>query len=406
MNYLFMDINSVLKNVLKKISLSKEEEQDLNKIGNDVAGKVGGVVGGSVAKGTMVKKGMQDIDIFVLFDSEKDTEKLSGILKKAGLRGRIVHGSRNYFQARINGFIAEIVPIVKFQNPEDVKNVADFSLKHVEYIKKKIARKKKLADEIKLAKVFCYANECYGAESYVSGFSGYALELLVIYFGSFLRFLKGIQNKKIIDIEKFFKNEKEIFQELNENKLQSPVVLIDPVYKFRNVCAGLSDETFCKFLKTAKEFLKKQNESFFEKKELDADNLMRDAKKRKAKFLELKFETDRQEGDIAGTKMKKFFKFLAKEIERKGQKILRQEFYYHSGQEAEGYLIIKENKEIEIKGPGINNKEAVKNFRKARKKIYFRKGFAYSREKVDLNEILSHIKSFEQEIGVQFSVLD
>ena len=45
---------------------------------------------------------------------------------------------------------------------------------------------------IRIAKAFCHANNSYGAESYINGFSGYALELLVYYYGSFLKFIKGI----------------------------------------------------------------------------------------------------------------------------------------------------------------------------------------------------------------------
>jgi len=53
-------------------------------------------------------------------------------------------------------------------------------------------RLKKILDEIRIAKAFCYANNCYGAESYISGFSGYALELLVYHYKSFLKFIKSM----------------------------------------------------------------------------------------------------------------------------------------------------------------------------------------------------------------------
>ena len=70
-------------------------------------------------------------------------------------------------------------------------------------------KNKSILDEIKIAKAFCYANNCYGAESYVQGFSGYALELLVYYYGGFINFLRAVSKEKannkekiVIDIEK------------------------------------------------------------------------------------------------------------------------------------------------------------------------------------------------------------
>ena len=65
-----------------------------------------------------------------------------------------------------------------------------------QYVKELLIRKKKIKgkilDEIRLAKAFCHANGCYGAESYIKGFSGYALELLVYHYGSFQKFVKAI----------------------------------------------------------------------------------------------------------------------------------------------------------------------------------------------------------------------
>ncbi len=395
----------VAKKFLEQISISKDETEEMKKIATEIIKKIKRLgyqakIGGSLAKGTMVKKNVQDIDIFVEFSKEEETKNLERILKKIKLKGNKIHGSRDYFQIKKNSFIIEIIPIVKFKDAKDVKNVVDFSLKHVDYIKKKI--NKKLAEEIKLAKVFCYANDCYGAESYVQGFSGYALELLVIYFKGFKRFLKQIQKIRVIDIEKKFKNENQIKTEVNQSKLQSPIILIDPVYKFRNVCAGLSKETFNRFLKTAKAYLKNPSEKFFVKKELDFENLMRIAKNKKAELISLKLKTDRREGDVAATKMKKFFKYLINQFEKKQQKIIRQEFYYRKGQEAEGHLIIKEKPEIEIKGPELKNKHAVQNFKRVRKKIFKKGKFAWAKEKISIKEILESSRKVGDEMNVTF----
>ncbi|MBD3252791.1 hypothetical protein GF386_03610, partial [Candidatus Pacearchaeota archaeon] len=54
--------------------------------------------------------------------------------------------------------------------------MTDLSYFHVNHILKKIKKNKNLSDEIRLAKKFAYSQNCYGAESYIHGFSGYALE--------------------------------------------------------------------------------------------------------------------------------------------------------------------------------------------------------------------------------------
>ena len=445
-----MNVNSVLKKVLKDISVSRDEEAGLKKIAIGVVKKIPGAqIGGSLAKATLIKKDVQDIDIFVVFNSEEETKKLGEILRKKGFSGRVLHGSRDYFQIKRGKVLLEIIPVVKVRKKENVENITDFSLSHVSYVKKKLCSrfsfddnknppthpklvKRKspgrsdksscfLADEIKLAKVFCFAADCYGAESYISGFSGYALELLVIYFGGFVKFLKGIQKKGFVDIEKDFKSEREALQEINASKLQAPVLLVDPTYKYRNVCAGLSRETFEKFLGIAKKFLKKPSKSFFEKKEFNLDSFKKRTQKgahptraqvsgnnkklsqpkRSPTLIKLVLKTNRQEGDIAGTKMKKFFNFLISELKRKRQEVVASHFEYSGeGQSAEGYLGVRESKVMEVEGPPVLDKKSVVGFRKSRGKIFKKKGHYWAKESVSVEKVFKRALRVAGEMGI------
>jgi tRNA nucleotidyltransferase (CCA-adding enzyme) len=176
-------IDSVLKEVLAEILPSDEtmgymkEEVDtfLNRVEKRIKKlkiKVEPFVGGSYAKDTVMKKGAYDVDIFFRFDSEYPQEKYKKLTKKI-LRGikrvSVVHGSRDYFQVKINpSFKLEIVPVRKVDKPKNAENITDLSYSHVKYIKKKI-KSKKILNEIKLAKAFCHATKTYGAESYVHG---------------------------------------------------------------------------------------------------------------------------------------------------------------------------------------------------------------------------------------------
>tara|TARA_Y100000310_G_scaffold93669_1_gene91175 strand:+ start:432 stop:1670 length:1239 start_codon:yes stop_codon:yes gene_type:complete len=405
-----VNIQSVLRQELEKISLSKSEITELEKHAAEVVGKVPNArIGGSLAKGTLVRKKPQDIDIFIVFKNEKETKKLEGILKKAKLKARVRHGSRDYFQVIKENVIIEIIPVVATKKPWEAENVTDVSLMHVDYIKKKIRQNKKLADEIKLAKTFCYACDCYGAESYIKGFSGYALEVLVAYFGSFVKFLKGVGKRsskddsgepRVIDSEKQFKLDRDVLQEINASKLQSPLVVVDPTYKFRNITAGLSEETFQRFLAYSKKFLKSPSVKAFERKKFDISVFEKLAKKKKSRLIKLKITTDRQEGDIAGTKMKKFFDFLLWSLNKKEQQVLDKKFVYlGQGQEAQGYIVVLPKKIIEVGGVDRGLAEAVRNFKKVRKKTYVRNKKVYAKEKVDVNKVLKKADLVRVEMG-------
>lgn len=413
-------MRDILKDELERISFSRNEILKFRSIANDLVKKLKekgfkAVIGGSMAKGTMIRKeGFQDVDIFVVFDYSEDILKLEGVLKKIDLLGELkkVHGSRDYFHVVCDDVILEVVPVVKNRDPELAENVTDVSLSHVKYVGGEIKKSPGLDDEIRLAKSFVRAQRCYGAEGYIRGFSGYSLEILVIYFGGFVKFLKGIRKKQVIDPMKYFRGEREIMRELNSNKLQGPVVLIDPTYKYRNVSAGLSLSTFERFLEISQDFLEKPSSEFFERREIDLDELRKFADKKKARFLELGLSTDRQEGDIAGTKMRKIFSFFVRELRRKGQVVLRFEFDYSGeGQNAKGYLIVKENLVVERRGPSVGSEEQALAFRKAKKLdignkkldevVFKRKGFWWCREKVSVEGVLEFVKKAGGEMGAE-----
>ena len=313
-----MSIKEVLDEQLLKIKLSSEETLELETAAKEFISSLAAKglkseLGGSLAKGTVVRtSGLQDIDVFVVFEKESDVESLGGILEGMELTGSLktVHGSRDYFQIRSEGFILEVIPVVANKDPNEANNVTDVSLSHVSYVRREIEKNKGLADEIRVAKAFVRAQKCYGAESYIHGFSGYSLEVLVSYFGSFEKFLKGVSKMKVIDPANHFKGTREVMREINSSKLESPIVVVDPTHKYRNVTAGLREETFLKFLDAANKFLKNPFGEFFELKEIDVFELKDFASEEGAKFVEVKLKTDRQEGDIAGTKMKKFFDFF------------------------------------------------------------------------------------------------
>jgi tRNA nucleotidyltransferase (CCA-adding enzyme) len=397
-------INSVLKEVLQKVEPPKEDLKIINNSLKDTIQelkkrikkqkiKAEIFIGGSFAKKTVIKKDKYDVDVFLRFDKKyTDLSKATAKLIKGIANVSVIHGSRDYFRIKVApDFFIELVPVVKVSNPKQAQNITDLSYSHVNYIKKKV-KNEKVLDEIRIAKAFCYANNCYGAESYISGFSGYALELLVYYYGSFIKFLKEMVKldgkKEIIDIERHFKRKGNVLLDLNEAKLFSPVILIDPTFKQRNALAALSKETFERFKKAAKSFLKNPSIKAFEVKKTDLDKIQKDAKAKKQEFILVEIKTKKQQGDIAGSKLLKFYKHLGSEIERFFD-VKNKGFNYNGKQAARFFIVAKSKKDLIVSGPSTRDKKSVSMFKKKHKKTFVKAGRIHARDKVNFS-----LKSF------------
>jgi len=394
-------IGDILKEVLIKIKPSSQEIKEIenyvkeftkkfNSQANRLKINAESFIGGSFAKGTVIKKDHYDVDIFVRFDKKYGDEEISKltekILKSFRKDFEKIHGSRDYFSIKINSkFFIEIIPVIKIKNPKEARNVTDLSYSHVKYLKKKSSRE--LLDEIRLVKAFCYANKCYGAESYINGFSGYSLELLTHHYGSFMNLLKAIaktKDKIFIDIEKHYKNKNIISMDLNSSKLKSPIILIDPTFKQRNAAAALSQEAFEKLKKAADKFLKKPTKKAFVKKEFDINRIKANAKKSKLDFALLKVETDRQEGDIAGSKLLKFYRHFKEEI--KEYFIIKKSiFEYNNKKQGDCIFVCRSKKEIIKEGPPLIKEESVAKFKKAHKNTFIKNGKVFYREKINFD---------------------
>lgn len=398
-------IVKIFKEVLEKINLSSEEtkniEENLNlfleKIKkeikeNSIIAEI--FVGGSFAKRTMIRRDKYDIDLFIRFDKKYSDEEmvlLTEKLLKNFEEVLKVHGSRDYFKIKLNSILSiESIPVKKISNSSQAENITDLSYSHVNYINKKI-KDKKILQEIKLAKAFCYANNCYGAESYINGFSGYSLELLIYHYKNFYNFIKKISEineKLIIDIEKNYKNKQEILMNMNSSKLKSPVILIDPTFKKRNALAALSSETFEKLQKVCRNFLKNPDKKFFEQEKTDLKEIELKAEKDKQEFILSEIKTDKQEGDVAGSKLLKFYNHFVKESEKYFE-IKNKGFNYNEKKSARFFLVAKNKKERLFEGPFVKDKFSLKKFETAHKNYFIKNARVYAKEKIEFG-----LKSF------------
>lgn len=346
-------------------------------------------IGGSYAKGTLTKSKNYDIDVFVRCHEEPHMalERLLPTLREVsehhGMSLMHMHGSREYVRLWYSPKIVfEIVPVMYLRRGKGVENVTDLSYAHVAWVRKKLLRKRALVREIALAKLFCKAQRVYGAESYVQGFSGYALECLVLHYGSFVRMLHALVRVKkgervVLDPEEHYRTARQALLLLNESKTRSPIVLVDPTWKERNVLAALSEESLVRFQKAAQQFLTKPDAAFFEQREIRGEELALRAQRKNAELVTVLLETQKQAGDIAGTKLRKFAELLGVQLAYRCH-VVEKEFVYQGAHEAVAYFIVKEGKQLMQKGPPLSMKEHARRFKQQHRHTIVKKGVLYA----------------------------
>ncbi|MEM4398067.1 MAG: nucleotidyltransferase domain-containing protein [Candidatus Woesearchaeota archaeon] len=361
------------------------------------------IPGGSIAKNTFLKDDF-DIDVFVKFDYSYKDKEISKIFEsfliKKNIKYKKIHGSRDYFHVLKDDYLYEFVPIIEFKTPESIINITDMSYLHVSWVKKNL--KKNQENEIRLTKKFMKAINVYGAESFIRGFSGHIVDILIIKYGSFLNLLKEAKKWKnqekpiIIDIEKYYKNKKEVIFNLNKSKLQNPLIIIDPILKTRNASAGLSYEKFNIFIEKSIQFLKNPDKNFFEIK--TPEKII--SQNSKKKFVIMQFDVKynnldnesffTENKDILGCKIKKVIGLIKNELIKYNIEIFEDHIFFNyflkenifikneQNNEIKFILVIlslnKLNlpKEIEITGPSIEFKLDCENFKKKHKQVYIK----------------------------------
>lgn len=357
------------------------------------------IVGGSGAKGTWLK-GLHDIDVFVCFDYAKYKEKsaelselLAAAIKKAFPKYERLHGSRDYFRVKTGGYNFELVPILLIKKAGQARNITDASLLHSEWVKMKIRKKSALADDIRLTKAFCRAQRVYGAESYVRGFSGYACEVLTAYYGSFLQLItaaaakwkKQISSGKkiIVDAERHYKG-KDPLSELNQAKVQSELIVIDPVQKDRNATAALSNEVLEKFIAAAAGFTGKPAKSFFERQQVTVEKLRQKAKGKKLTVVEAKPLSGKE--DVVGAKLVKAFEHILLQLKEKGFDVSESGWEWEKGSKLAmlWYIVNRAVPKPEVRyGPPLSSKLHAEKFKeehegKKGKRLFEKSGRLYA----------------------------
>ncbi|MBI4145831.1 nucleotidyltransferase domain-containing protein [Candidatus Woesearchaeota archaeon] len=379
---------SVLKDAMVKILPTVEERQkalsevnvflkELNSELKRVRVKAVAVLGGSYAKDTWLS-GDYDVDVFVRFDLAHKAENLSDLLERALKKWHHerIHGSRDYFWVR-NGIRYEIVPVLNIRRASDAENVTDFSPLHVAWVNKNGS---KLKNDIRLVKKFCKASRCYGAESYIRGFSGHVVDVLVVYYGGFVPLLKAASKwvpKVVVDVNRVYKGKALLV--LNKSKTEGPLVVVDPVQPARNAAAALTLVNFDCFVSAAEKFLKKPSCDFFVEHGVDAAVLAK-----KGYLVSVEVATLDAKEDVAGAKFVRAFEHMRDALSDFGVK--DSVWVWDRKGEGKWFFVLK-TKELSAvfdwPGPPVKLVDAVKKFKQVYKGTFVRAGRVWAKVKRD-----------------------
>ncbi|MBR9702614.1 CCA tRNA nucleotidyltransferase, partial [Candidatus Woesearchaeota archaeon] len=349
------------------------------------------VLGGSTAKGTWLS-GDHDIDLFVRFPSSYKDDAISDLLESA--LNRLpdsknilrVHGSRDYFQLKRGSIMFELVPVKKITNPKNALNVTDMSSLHVAYVNEQIGDEKKLRDDIRLTKQFCKAQRVYGAESYMNGFSGHVVDLLVLTYGSFRRLLQEATEwpEGMLVLDPAGKHADPL-KHIDDSKL-GPLVIVDPVQPGRNAAAALSTEQYMRFKIAAQKFLKKPSLASFSHTLLTAERAKKKIARHKGKSIVYLAEALDGSDDVAGTKLLKAHEYILKRVSDNGFTLANYDWEFdNKTRTAIAYIIVNEARlptTFEREGPPLSAKKNATHFkekhRKAKNKVVARDDRLYA----------------------------
>ena len=388
-----------LGDIVEEFTPSEQERRELKRVIERVTAAIRGelkkqridaevMLGGSAAKGTFLRHDF-DCDCFVRFARSyaKKRKSISDITEKVlkEIFGDVerVPGSRDYFQFEHEGVEFEVVPVVKVRDHREVQNVTDASPLHVAWITDKLEKRPQLRREILLTKLFLKANDLYGAESYIRGFSGHVVDLLVIHYGGFLELLRGAAGWEVPEIIDVHGHHKDALKAIDRSK-HGALILVDPVQPKRNAAAALSKKNFLRMRELAREFLENPTKKMFRRKEVTQSQLEREAAGRR--LLLLRAEPEEGKHDVMGSKMMKLFQFLRNQLEGHGFGILDSGWRFtpkRGGKPEAMFWFILPRERLpeyyEHMGPPVDEGRHVERFRKSHRRTFVRGTRIYAR---------------------------
>jgi tRNA nucleotidyltransferase (CCA-adding enzyme) len=299
----------IFEQVLKKIKPTTAQQKTNKKIVNEVTGKLRKFINkdvkicmvGSFAKGTHIMS-KKEFDIFLLFPKTYSKKQISDLCiawgRKAFKRHRLAYAEHAYIKLKHKTYQIDLVPAYRIARASEKATSVDRSPFHTIYVNKKLKQSRK--DDVRILKQFFKAQNIYGAELRVEGFSGYLAELLIINYGGIINLFKATEEWTIpvvIDIETHG----------TEQKFNTPMIVIDPVDMNRNVAAVVSATSLSRFIFYARRFLHNPSLHLFfpEKKKATRKRLLNIIRDRKTSLNIYEFDAPDVVEDILWPQLKR-----------------------------------------------------------------------------------------------------
>lgn len=356
---------------------------------------------GSAGRKTCMK-GDNDIDIFVLFDEDKDKKQLENkgleigktVFSEFDGEHRIEYAEHPYTKGDIDGHEVEIVPCYD-TSPEDIKSSVDRTPHHSRWVENNLDDEQR--KDVVILKRFLSAGGIYGSSLRVRGFSGYLCEILISHYGSFEELVKRApewQENQLIDTEK--QHEGQLSDELMNKFSDEPLVVIDPVDPERNVSSVLSNENLSCFMYLCWQFQKNPGMNYFEDEETEYTQFQINQElKNRADFIVLEFEAPDEVEDIIYPQMRKTVGRLEKLLQKHDFRIFNHGFHVDDSTRIFFELESTLPEIKEIKGPKIfHGAEHLDQFTSKYDNTYIKEERVVAKTQRDYSEARDRLKDF------------
>ena len=202
-----------------------------------------------------------------------------------------------------------------------------------------------------------------------------------------------MDKKTIIDTEKYFKNKMDVMFNLNQSKIQGPLIIIDPILKTRNAASALSFEKFKLFKDKAKDYLKNPSENFFIEVIIGKTQLKSKYKKNLS-IVNLEAQVGKR--DVIGSKILKAFKYMKSGLKKVGFDITESGWSWNKSKKVLYWFVTKSNKLPEtriIEGPPLDKTKGCEDFKNKYDNTYVEDERLFTKEKIKSRLLEENIKT-------------
>ncbi|MDD4983359.1 MAG: CCA tRNA nucleotidyltransferase [Candidatus ainarchaeum sp.] len=373
-----------LSKIIQKImKYSKKKNIPLNKV----------VVAGSFARNTSLKDNT-DFDLFLLFDKTIELDKIVEYNKKiiysCFWNRRLVesYSEHPYVQYQRKKYKIDFVPAYEIADYKERKTAVDRTPLHLKYLQENLSDKQR--NDVLILKQFLKNNLLYGSDQNISGFSGYLVEVLILYYKDFENFL--------IHFPKLKEKSRIVLEKDGKKEYSDPLVVIDPVDPNRNVAAALSLKQFERTKKLCKLFSEKPSKEFF----------FSDPEPNLGNVLVYKIKKPEKNTDI-------LYGMVNRTLKRITQSVSEVEGI-NSYIDSDLYLVfclskLEQEKVFEVKGPSAKDVENGKKFKEKHPIVYERNGILFAKEenketnveKIIDSQVIQYFGKFKKIIKIDSS---